>query len=72
MEFFMSVYGWLKVNYIDMFMALSMLVAALEMVVRLTPTKADDGFVERLGSWNRKIMDFLKIPNIKKKEEPKQ
>ena len=42
------------------------LISVAEVVVRLTPTKKDDGAVERIGYIVRKIMDFLKLPNLKK------
>lgn len=53
-------------NYMEVFAILGMLVAAAEAIVRLTPTKKDDGAVERVGNILRRVMDFLKIPNIKK------
>lgn len=53
-------------NYAEILLALSMLVGAAEIIVRLTPTQEDDGFVERVGKVLRKIMDFLKVPNAKK------
>jgi len=62
----MSIINWIMANYINIFLVLSGLVGVAEMVVRLTPTKADDGAVERIGKILRSIMDFLKIPNIKK------
>ena len=42
------------------------IVGVLEMVVRLTPTLEDDGWVERLGAGIRKLLDFARIPNVKK------
>lgn len=48
---------------------LALLVVA-ELVVRLTPTKTDDGAVERVGKVIRRVLDFLKVPNVKK-EDPK-
>ena len=45
---------------------LAVLIVA-EAVVRLTPTKEDDAFVERVGKWVRRVLDFLRIPNVKKK-----
>jgi len=59
--------AWTMNNYMEVFAILGMLVAAAEAIVRLTPTKKDDGAVERVGNILRRIMDFLKIPkNIKK------
>jgi hypothetical protein len=37
-----------------------------ELIVRLTPTKEDDGFVERVGKVIRMILDFLRIPNSRR------
>lgn len=54
-------------HYVELFGILLGLVAVAEIVVRLTPTKKDDGAVERLGQVLRKIQDILKIPNVKKK-----
>ena len=41
------------------------LISVAEVVVRLTPTKTDDGAVERVGSFFRKLFDLLKVPNYK-------
>lgn len=37
-----------------------------ELITRLTPTKKDDGFIERIGSSIRKGLDLLQVPNKKK------
>lgn len=39
------------------------LVAIGETITRLTPTKADDGFVERIGGFIKKALDALGLPN---------
>ena len=62
----MQILSWLKENYVEMLIALSALIGSLELITRLTPTKTDDAFMERVGSIVRKILDFLKIPNVKK------
>ena len=62
----MQIITWLKDNYVQMLLALSALIAALELIARLTPTEKDDAFMERVGAIIRKVMDFLKIPNVKK------
>lgn len=50
----------------DVFVAAILaLLAFAEVVVRLTPTKTDDGVVERIGSVIKKILDFLGFPNNK-------
>ena len=48
----------------DVFFALILaLLAVAELIVRLTPTKKDDGVVQRIGGVIKKIFDFLKVPN---------
>ncbi len=42
------------------------LLAIAEVVVRLTPTKDDDAFIERLGKLIKAILDAIKLPNNKK------
>ncbi len=42
------------------------LLAVAEIVVRLTPTKKDDGAVERLGSWIRRTLGWMRVPNARK------
>ncbi len=37
-----------------------------ELITRLTPTKADDGFIMRIGVLVGKVFDLAKIPNKKK------
>lgn len=58
---------FLGANYAEILMALSMIVGAAEIITRVTPTKEDDSFVERIGKGLRKVMDLLRIPNVKKK-----
>lgn len=57
---------FLKENYGNLFLLALSIVSVAEIVVRFTPTTKDDSAVERIGSIIRKIMDFFKIPNIKK------
>lgn len=64
----MQIVQWILANYPDVMLAMVGIVGAAEIIVRLTPTKKDDGFVERIGSVIRKVMDFLKIPNPKSKK----
>lgn len=44
------------------------IIAVAEMIVRLTPTKKDDGAVQRIGGVIRKLIDYAKVvfPNNKK------
>lgn len=37
-----------------------------EVITRLTPTKKDDGFVQRIGVVITSIFDNIKVPNRKK------
>lgn len=41
------------------------LLAVAEMIVRLTPTTKDDTAVERIGKLIRKLLDMMKVPNVK-------
>jgi len=59
-------FAWLMENKEELAMTALTLIALAEMVVRLTPTKKDDGAVERVGHIVKKILDFFKLPNIKK------
>ncbi len=59
----MAILNWITANYQNVLIALAGLVAVGEVITRLTPTKKDDGFVERIGKVLKTIMEFLKIPN---------
>ncbi len=54
---------WLNEHYLDLGAAVLGLYAFVELIVRVTPTKADDTVLERVGKVLKKLMDFLKIPN---------
>jgi len=62
----MEIFKWLTANYQDVLLSVAAVVAAAEIVVRITPTKKDDSAVERVGAIVRKLMDFFKVPNVKK------
>ena len=66
MEFVQHLALWLSLNYLELVAIVLGVLSVAEMIVRLTPTTADDGAVERVGLFIRKAMDMLKIPNIKK------
>lgn len=68
METAMETWAYIKANYYGIAYALAMLVLAAEFVVRLTPTKKDDGAVRRFAGYVEKLFDLLKIPNIKRKD----
>ena len=67
MSIVISIGQWLIENYVQLFGILIGAIGLAEAITRITPTKKDDGFVERVGSFIRKIMDALRIPNKKKK-----
>lgn len=64
MMFLKTLFLWFVNNW-DMFIAaLVALTAFLEAVVKLTPTKEDDGFVHRLGEFIDKLTKW--VPSAKK------
>jgi hypothetical protein len=63
-----EIYAYIAANWYGILMAGSVILMAAEFVVRLTPTKKDDGFVKRLADAYAKLFDLLKVPNIKKKD----
>jgi len=65
----MELVNWLKDNYVQLLLTVSSVLAAAELVTRFTPTKKDDAFLERAGSYLRKLMDLLKVPNNKSKDD---
>jgi len=67
LDFFRELYVYLKGNIVALTFIVTTLFTLAEAIVRLTPTEKDDGAVERVGKVLRKIADFLKIPNVKKK-----
>lgn len=53
-------------EYIKLIPALLLaLVALAEIVVRFTKTEKDDGFVQRVGSIIKRVLDVFKVPNRK-------
>lgn len=66
MEKVLEFWAWLQENYVNVLISVAALVGFLETIVRLTPTKSDDGFVSRLGNLIDWIMELLKIPNVAK------
>jgi hypothetical protein len=55
---------WIQQNYVEMFQLVVAIVAAAEIVTRLTPTTKDDGFTKRAGEIIDKLMVWF--PNLKK------
>ena len=48
------------------YLSLSIGIAVAEFITRLTPTKKDDGFVQRAGTLIKFVLDAVKTPNLKK------
>lgn len=69
MEFITEWFAWLKTNYIGIFAVLVPIYTIAESITRLTPTKTDDSVLERIGKVGRRVMDILKIPNVKRTDE---
>lgn len=63
METIKVVWDWVVANYMNVIYFIAALVTAAEIFTRFTKTDKDDGFVERIGSIIKKVMDWLKIPN---------
>ena len=57
---------WIKANWSGVLISLGALVAFLETVVRLTPTKTDDGAVLRIGKVIDWLFELAHIPNVSK------
>lgn len=61
-------YYWMRDNYIELLTSLMILLIALQGFVRLTPTKTDDAFLERVSGYLDKLMKLLRIPNVKRED----
>lgn len=66
MEFLKGLIEFFVSNKENIAVALLSIVGVAEVIVRLTPTEKDDGAVQRVGEVIKKILDFLKLPNVKK------
>jgi len=51
------------------YLSLTIGIAIAEFITRLTPTKKDDGFVQRAGELIKFVLDKAKAPNLSKKEK---
>lgn len=67
MESVKSFFMWFVTNWDNFLLALMLVTVALEAIVKLTPTKTDDGFVSRLGAFIDKLSKWM--PNNVKKPE---
>lgn len=63
MEQVMGLYLWLQLNGATIVAVVLGMISVAEGIVRLTPTKTDDGAVERVGKFIRNLFDILKVPN---------
>ena len=62
----MNLVNFVMKNYVEIIMAIGSIISIGQVIVRLTPTESDDGFVTKLGKAFDGICDFLKIPNNRK------
>lgn len=65
MEYLKHLYEFGTTHWVEIMSIMSSLWAAAEGVVRLTPTKTDDGALHRLGALADKLLVWF--PNMKKK-----
>lgn len=68
MDSLLNQYYWMRDNYVELFTSLAILMIALQGFVRLTPTKSDDAFLERVSKYLNMVMVWLKIPNVKRED----
>jgi hypothetical protein len=68
MDSLLNQYYWMRDNYVELLTSLAILMISLQGIVRLTPTKKDDGAVEKIGEYLTALMKFLKIPNVKRED----
>lgn len=59
--------AWLQANYVQFLQALSVLILALTLIVRLAvPTSSADGALERIGAALTTLMNILHVPVLVK------
>ena len=68
MKFVVEIYVYIKSNWYGIILIGGAMLALAEAIVRVTPTKKDDGAVERIGKWLRSAFDMIStvFPNLKK------
>lgn len=66
MDTLLNQYYWMRDNYMELLTSLAILLIALQGFVRLTPTKSDDAFMERVSKYLDMVLKFAKIPNVKR------
>lgn len=57
---------WIQENFLNVVQILTLLVVAGELITRLTPTKRDDGFVRRIGMGMDRLLNMLRVPNLRR------
>ena len=70
MEWISSIVNFLMENFGKISATLLAALGLAEAITRFTPTEKDDGAVERIGAFIRKVLDFFKMPNVKKPPKP--
>lgn len=68
MDTLREIWSWTMANYQGILISLATILVGLEGIVRLTPTKKDDTALERAGKIIHWLMDFLKVPNVKRED----
>ena len=53
------------------YLSLTIAISVAEFVTRITPTKIDDGFVQRVGKLIKLILDTINFPNVLKDSDIK-
>lgn len=71
MNLLLEVYAYVKGNWEGILMVVALLHILLELIVRLTPTKSDDGYAVRVGKFTQYLFDLAKVPNMKADLEKK-
>ena len=68
MKLLIEVYAYIKGNWYGIVLVVGAVLTLAEAIVRVTPTKKDDGAVERVGKWLRSAFDMAStvFPNLKK------
>ena len=67
MEWLSKFFAYIVANWYGILLAAGTVITALEAIVRLTPTKNDDGFVQRIANVYNKI--FALVPNVKRESQ---
>lgn len=65
MEKLQAILAWWNLNGGAIAAILLGILPVAEVIVRLTPTKKDDGAVQRFGYWVRWFFDKMKVPALK-------